>query len=71
MTFIHVFLYNFRKLLKLGCYISLCFVIVGCFGFMAGAGFYDVVLYIAASVTNTAIATIVLTMAVSLYDMVH
>lgn len=71
MTFILVFFYNFRKLLKIGCCISIGFIIVGCTGFIAGAELSNVVRYIAANVANTAVATIVLTIAVSLYDLVH
>lgn len=71
MTFIYVFFYNFHKLFKIGCSISLCFIIVGCIGFIAGAELCNVVRYIAANVANTAVATIVLTVAVSLHDLVR
>lgn len=71
MTFIRIFFYNFRQLFKIGCCISMCFVVVGCFGFIVGAELGDVIRYIAANVANTAVATIVLTVAVSLYDLVH
>ena len=71
MTFIRIFFYNFRKLLKIGCSISLCFVIMGCLGFIVGAELCDIARYIAANVANTAVATIVLTIAVSLYDLIH
>lgn len=71
MTFIHIFFYNFCKLLKIGCGISICFIIVGCVGFIAGAEFFNTIRYIFANVANVAVATIVLTIAVSLYDLVH
>lgn len=71
MTFIHIFFYNFCKLLKIGCCISIGFIIVGCSGFIAGAELCNVIRYIVANIANTAVATIVLTIAVSLYDLVH
>lgn len=63
-------LYNFLQLMKIACIFLLCFFVIGCTGYIAGAPLASAVSYFVSNAATVVAATSVLALAISLLGVV-